>query len=260
MTSSSAGGDALLDSIGSYCSMCELFLPNAYDVWASSSGLLSRNEQNTAPADALILCRYCTAAVKRASTTGEHGLLPHRDRTFSLDASSPFIYELVTVDQILLDDDGKPLNTVQRMQYAVVVGTTAPARSTIALFALNTRYYDEAGRSIRIPKSAYDSLEDPRLRARTEAWNAATRAAARLSRAKGPLLRESVRAMIAGTGFWSTWATVLWKTLHDREMLIEVLMPPAHSSPTHAMQMGSAAANAQGAAADFSGTRSDWLS
>lgn len=214
----------------------------------------------------LLLCHNCqdSALASEAAGKGNVLLLPDRDRTFAIEDRSPFSYDLQPVERILLDDEGAPIGSPETVEMALVQGTTPAAQATIDYFTLNTPYYDPAGNVMRIPHSDYLSLVDRRVDLRTEAWQRAAVEAEKLKQADDPHLQKALRVVIAqmieGRGFWSTWATVLWRKLGDRATLAELLMPPVRISTMAKQMTATTTATATGRAGQYPATRSDWLS
>ena len=231
--------------LGFYCSTCELPLPQDAVPWHAGSATVADRAANAAGwPDLLVLCKRCTA-----SATGHPGrpatlLLPHRDRSFALGPESPMLY---------LRDEATGHVTV-------VPGSDAAA-ATIRYFSLNG-FFEPAADAAPPPadeglRALMDHL-DPRPGLRDEVWEQAAHFARRLESATGQDRQERlglVHLVAASSGFWSVWATVLWDTLRDVEVLTTVLQPPPAPPAPEALAVR-AERDLRHA---FAATRSDWL-
>ena len=228
--------DLLLDAIGSYCSTCERRLVDWAWPWDAQrqSGFTGRTSLDAWPS-LLILCGNCRDAAAAPPLTPGPLLLPDRDLTFTLSEASPFVYALQPIQRVFLDKGGAPEGPAETIEGVIVEGTTPAARATVDFFALNTAYYDATQHTLRIPRVDYESLTDRRIDARTEVWNDARTAATQLRTVRHPATRAALttilRHTIEGSGCWSTWATVLWRDLQDRQLLAALLMPPEPAGP-----------------------------
>jgi hypothetical protein len=251
-----------MDALGSYCSTCERRLTDDSRAWHAQR----RNfvASPAPPADwpeLLVLCLNCAEAAKAASAQTDALLLPDRDRTFSVNGISPFVYVLESVQLVFLDERGAPDGPPETAERALVKATNTAAQATIDYFALNTPYYDPATSTFRIPRADKFAMVDRRVDLRTEAWTTAKTFGEELRDDPEPSLRRAlstqIRQMIQGSGFWSTWATVLWQTLPEPAPITRMLLPPR---PPTVPGTTAAAQSLTGEAGRFPGTRSDWLS
>lgn len=202
--------DVVLQELGRYCAACERRLTVGAHLWDVRTGaLLGGHSVTGAWEHVLPLCAECAAAAE-GRPAGDELLLPDRHDTFALDETSPFRYE-------------------RPGAVAVVTATTERARATLLRFGLDAPFPG-----------------DPRPELRTTAW-AAAEAHAGLLRSEDGTLRalvpRQVRVAAEHLGFWSVWATVLWRELGDLDRLADVLLPPS----------------AAGRAPHFPNTRTSWL-
>jgi hypothetical protein len=185
-------------------------------------------------------------------------MLPDVDLTFRVGDDSPFTYQLESVRNIALDEFGSPLDAGETVDKALVSAKTPSAQATLDYFALNTRYYAPSDRSLRMPVADRQRVADARLDARTRAWQTATEIARDLREADDPALRRALvlssHSIVVGAGFWSTWATVLWTVVGDRDVLRDVLSPAPRPGAL------STEAAVGGQLGRIPGTRSGWLS
>ena len=234
--------DVLLDTLGRFCAACERRLPQAAIAWHTA-----RQEPIEEPLtagdwpEAIALCENCAFAAARSTIPVDGILLPDRDLTFSLAESSPLSY--VHSD----GGDGR----------IVVTPNSAAAEATTAYFALN-EHVPALGREFPLEPDA-DLLTrdwvDPRQELRTRAWGAAAKAATQIEAAPQPLrptVLGLVQTLAGDTGFWSTWATVLWDALGDPQVLEATLQSPG-LRPDSPLPAAAAIPH------PFPATRPDWL-
>jgi hypothetical protein len=94
---------------------------------------------------------------------------------------------------------------------------------------------------------------DPRKELRDRAWHHARTAAEQLAAvpdAQRGVIVPLVRTLAGDSGFWSTWATVLWESSSDPELVAAVLQPPGDATP---------GPDALAPPHPFPSTRPDWL-
>jgi hypothetical protein len=231
--------------LGFYCSLCEIALPQDAIPWhAASATVVDRGARAADWPDLLVLCRRCTAAASASAATipPSQLLLPHRDLSFTLEPTSPMRY---------VRDEATGHVTV-------VPGSDAAAAS-VRYFALNGLFApaaDELAPEEDAVRLTMDYL-DPRPGLRDQVWKQAAHFAGRLRDATGQDRQERlglVHLVARSSGFWSIWATVLWQTLGEPDVLSTILQPP--TAP---------AAAALGARPEgelnhaFASTREDWL-
>jgi hypothetical protein len=233
--------DVLLDALGRFCAACERRLPQDAVAWH-----VTREEpiEEVLTADdwpqAIPLCHNCAFAAQQSPTPVDELLLPHHDLTFTLGPDSPLAYTRPNAEERVIAEP-----------------RAESAEATAGYFALND-HVPALGGELPVHEDA-DLLTrdwvDPRLELRTRAWDVARTAGEQIAGAP-PEQRELVltlcRTLASDTGFWSTWATVLWSALADREALVRVLQPPvADDNPA----LPPDAAGPQ----PFPATRPDWL-
>ncbi len=229
--------------LGSFCAACEMPLPQEAVAWHAGDGYFpGRRATIVEWPELLALCRRCAHAAHEHGPPPPEALLPHRDLTFTLAAPSPLRYAR--------DDDGR----------VSVVAQDGRASVTVGYFALN-------GLLPRDPGPEVDDVEafrltvdyvDPRPGLREQAWKQAEYYAGEMRRSDGEergRLLATIHLVAANTGFWSVWATVLWQSLQDADVLETALLPPA--APLRAGADAVAAEPAGHHA--FGGTRRDWL-
>jgi hypothetical protein len=227
--------DVVLHALGRFCSACEQPLPQhaiAWDVerWAPLEAAATASRWGKM----LVLCEPCAdAAASTSAGTPPRIDLPDRDLTFRLGPGGSLSYELRTLRVVGAGGTLEPLGEVDRV---VAVADGAQAQRTIDAFALNTPYLDGAD-VLSLPEGRdLQEVEflDPRLELRTAAWRDAERCALLLGDATAvttarQAIETTMAAAVAHRGFWSVWATVLWRTFEDRRLLSKVLLPPEHA-------------------------------
>ncbi|NEP53076.1 MAG: hypothetical protein F6K65_31465, partial [Moorea sp. SIO3C2] len=179
----------------------------------------------------LLICGECREGAKDYNPQQrDHYLWPDSEMA----SSYPFRYvKRDNVTYKVLDAEGNLFKEEQRtFVFAETANDVATnileaAKNTIALFKLNTKYYDN--NQIIIPYQDFIDVSDLRLEQRYEAYQAATKAAGRLQRAAETLVvpggREFVDNALILTneiresmGYVSTWKTAILANL-DRETL-----------------------------------------
>jgi hypothetical protein len=220
------GKDAALVAqhvFGRFCAACERHLPEGAVAWNADTGQIAGRAATAGEWPGLLpLCPNCAAAAIAAplgAAAGASPLRPDHDPTFALQATSALAYELrpVTVGE---GDDADPV-----AERVMVVGRSAAATATIRRFALNTPFHDPARDALVLPAdTALGEVEayDPRLERRTAAWHHAHDAADALLEARPggrPAVLRTISRAVRFEGFWSAWATVLWRRLQDDAVL-----------------------------------------
>lgn len=219
---------ALQDTIGFYCSFCEM--PVYVEEGVASRFLRDLKSVPTLAEwdDLLLTCDWCRHYRRGdVSNAGEY-LWPDIDATFALDGVSPFHYTLREVDYVVQDADANVLQS-SRQTVSLITAGDPRAQNAIDLFQLNTAFFDQA--SNRFTVIAPDRIIDRRVDLRTRAWLVAQNAAAALRDAKASSEPSAYRGMVPliaslaqATGFWSVWMTVFWAALHDRDVIRDVLL------------------------------------
>ncbi len=229
--------------LGFFCAACEMPLPQEAVAWHAGEGYFpGRRATIVEWRDLLALCRRCAHAAHEAGPPPPEVLLPHRELTFTLAAPSPLRYER--------DREGR----------VSVVAQDGRADVTVDFFALNGLVARDPGPEVEDAELFRLTVDyvDPRPGLREQAWEQAELFAAELAPTEGEERRRLVRMVhlaAASTGFWSVWATVLWQSLQDADVLATALLPPA--APLRA-GAGAPGAGPVGHHA-FGGTRRDWL-
>ena len=264
----------LMHAVGEYCSFCERPLTAETWVWHKRAGTdpvvalwemflgetLIRREAGRIDRsqwrNVLLLDVNCYVAQRDRERVSPKGfLMPDEEPVcFRLDGDSPVTYDLRDV-RVVVTDAGDNVLEESVVPLVIANGHDEAANATIAHFQLNSRYFNPDRAEYRIPRSDSLSAVDRRVQQRTEVWKMATRLADIISMAGSrevgsinvPI--ENARLTIAAAGFWSTWATVLWKrTGGDRTLLRRLLLPPGLD-----WTVGPGPHN------PFPGTRRDWL-
>jgi hypothetical protein len=235
--------DVALGALGRFCSACELPLRQGGIAWdAAADRPASRRPAPALWPQLLVLCEDCAEATLHDVGTP---LRPDVDLTFTLDARSPLTYEprRLTVRAI---GSGVHLGATERV---VAVGMTLEGAATVRHYALNTPMHDPVRDEVLVPEGMTlgDAEElDPRMALRTQAWSEADTMAERLASVSDSLLDEflpSLSWIVENTGFWSVWATVLWRRLGASQPVLRLLQPRSHVRRGH----------------PFAATRGDWL-
>jgi len=259
----------LLNTFGPYCAFSEEPIFDVAVPWNRASG--QALPASIPPGDsweAILLTSPATftAWQRHRDRNLADLMMPDVDLTFRL-LDSPFTYDLETVKVTYLNDIGEPDGESETRPLAIVRGATDRARATIDLFALNSDYFAADKRELTIPRSTYLSREDPRIFLRTDTWARAAQAAdwiAEVNPNARPMLLDQVRAIVGGTGFWSVWATVLWRRFQDRDLVSRVLMEPRETAEKFATMKATSGKTppespGPGPHNVFPGTRPDWM-
>jgi hypothetical protein len=221
----------LMNHLGTHCSICERPMPDQAWVWNQDTGKTIKGKSNQADwPHLLLLCHNCHDSQKTApQELRPHLLLPDKDLTFRLDDKAELVYTLQPVSLVYLDDQGNPETAPNNVELVIVRACSPAAQATIDYFGLNTHYYNQNDNSFRIPKKDYLSMVDRRVDLRTEAWHNAQQYADYLKETDTELLinafLQQARIIIQSGGFWSTWATVMWQSFHDKTLLEKLLLP-----------------------------------
>jgi hypothetical protein len=222
------GEDAALvaqHAFGPFCAACERHLPEGAVAWNADTGQIPGRSATAGEWPGLLpLCPNCAAAAigsPLGAAAGVATLRPDRDATFALEATSALAYEL---RPLAVGGGGDDADAVA--ERVMVVPRSAAAAATVRRFALNTPFHvDPARDALVLPaETTLSEVEayDPRLERRTAAWHHAHDAADALLEAR-PEGRPAVLRMISWAvrfqGFWSVWATVLWRRSQDEAVL-----------------------------------------
>ncbi|MEM9544894.1 MAG: hypothetical protein AAGA77_02930 [Bacteroidota bacterium] len=228
--------ELLMDHHGTYCSISEEPLPDHALVINSLTGQQVKGKISSKDWPKLLLISAATAQAMNGKDPKllKKMVLPHQHDSFSVDDDSPFIYELKMVAVSKLDDDGNIVDGPQAQAKVIVSATTPEAQATIDFFELNTKYYDAEKNHLEYILTEYNARYDHRVEHRTVAWKRATHAIETYLKAKKmgmdtthlvPVLRNFVDS----TGYWSCWATVIWKLTNSKQLLEQIMQQPAES-------------------------------
>ena len=242
---------ALRETLGNYCSYCEMPLSD-YHVehlryFAEWPERISFSEWN----DLLLICNDCRNHIRvpvlnelSASTM----LWPDRDITFSIGPRSPLKYELRNVKYVVVED-GLPVSEEYKQLVFVVPNYEAgpalyqKAFNTIAHFQLNMQleYYDERANEFRIPLPVHLERLDNRMFKRTEAWFDAESTVDRLKLFDQPhpeersdvgalrrIFIDQVAMNAWYSGNWSVWMTVFYERTGDIDLMQQAFAGDVH--------------------------------
>jgi hypothetical protein len=225
---------ALQDTIGCYCSICEMPVYVGNHVMSKGKSRLAGTPPLEQWDDFLLGCEYCQLQRSTDADDGSAYLWPDVDHTFSLDDSSPFVHVLREVPFTLTDEHDAVLSTSTARLGIITANPASPdaerARRTIELFQLNTPFYDEESNTFRANRDliAYDR----RVELRSRAWYLAAEAIRTLREAEALEGRGAyfdgaltVYSNVAQqNGFWSVWMTAIWKAFGEPELLRRMLL------------------------------------
>ena len=225
--------DRLMSAIGPYCSLCERPIHDAPALWDSGRDVAVESVGQAAWEGLLVLCVNCADWQEKTSGDPAELLLPDRATTMRVRGDSPYVYTLERITLRLVDEDGSVDES--ETDAAIVGGTTPAAANTVRRFCLNTPWYDEASKTMTVPRADHLKLTDRRVELRTAAWKRAegvlpsalaARADPRLAGAFG-----AMRHLVEQTGFWSVWLTVFWRAIPDGAALLPLFAPEPRPAP-----------------------------
>jgi hypothetical protein len=231
----------LQDTIGAYCSFCEVPVNVSQAVMSKRVRQLKRVPPLSDWSNLLLACDYCQVHRTADAADLSRYLWPDTDATFSLGSASPFLYALKDVTYIVTTDtppDSGPALPGSTKQMAIVSAnpsspSVTQAQNTIDLFQLNTPFYNASTNTFTISESALQARIDPRVDLRTQAWTVAASAIATLREAKGmastaPAYYDGAvkltAALAQANGFWSSWMTTIWQAFGDSALIRAVLL------------------------------------
>jgi hypothetical protein len=223
---------ALQDTIGTYCSFCEMPVFVEEGIASRRARTLTATPTLADWDDLLLVCDWCRYYRRGDVHDPSAYLWPDTDATFCIDDTSPFLYSLRPIRYVVTDADSNVLQTTTR-PLAFVAPNPARndprAQKTIDLFQLNTPFHDAASDTFSV--SASETLVDRRVHLRTEAWGLAEKSIRALRKAREDedpssyaALAPLVASLAQATGFWSVWMTALWEAFHDRKLIRDVLL------------------------------------
>ena len=244
---------ALIDSIGHYCSYCEMSLAG-YEIehlrhlrnWPEYISMSMWS-------DLLLICNDCRANILVPELTAISTatlLWPDKDITFNV-YNSPLLYELRQIKYVVINMEEERISEEDMRLVFVVANprtdtnTYQKAINTIQHFQLNMKleYYDAATNELRIPELVHLQRADNRIFKRTEAWFDAVAAVEGLrsienedsDAALRPIIRqnylEQIGKLAKWSGNWSVWMTVLHEHLQDHELLKSAMINDPFNFP-----------------------------
>jgi hypothetical protein len=215
---------ALIDTVGSYCAFCEMSIASGGAPQSKRTGPLQKTPRDLDGWDDLLpVCCYCYAQRENSTPVSTARYLwPDVDATFTLTATSPFVYALTTVSVVVTSGEAaaaRGTNDVVLVKANPSSPDFARAQATLALYQLNTPGYDAASNTLTLSDSP--QFQDQRLDLRTQAW-ARAQAFLDLLKEAAPygdavttaLMRQATMAAQA-QGFWSVWMTAFWARYPD---------------------------------------------
>lgn len=226
---------ALQDTIGFYCSICEVPVYVGDLVISKRRSRLPGTPSLSQWDDLLLACEYCQFHRREDVPDPSAYLWPDVDATFSLDAATaPFRHVLRDVPFFVTDEHDEVVDRRVGRLGLIIANAASPdaerARRTIELFQLNTPFYDEESNTFTAPRDLLPL--DRRVELRSQAWFLAGEAIRTLreaesSQGRGPYFEGAlnVYANVAQqNGFWSVWMTAIWKAFGEIDLLRRMLL------------------------------------
>lgn len=255
-------GIHLIDAIGEYCSYCEMRL--------GGDRIVHHKLQQASPAtvckadwpDLLLICHDCRRHMTRPAITPaerDNYLWPDVHPSFSLHGDSPLVYRLRPVPYTIVDGEARESSTQEfvfvEANPAADLELQRKAANTIALFQLNSPYYDAASHTLTLSRAEHMKVECNRLQQRTLAWNKAAASADRIHRMRAlpearehsglvELLRQQITHTAHAKGNWSVWMTHFWQAFGEKDLLARTFLerpednPGFHFPGTHHDRLG----------------------
>ncbi|MBV7529891.1 hypothetical protein [Chitinophaga sp. sic0106] len=238
---SNAVHHALIESLGNYCSYCEMPLSGYHVEHLKFHAAWPEQVTFRQWDELLLICNDCRTHIRIPELNDLSAaamLWPDKDPSFSL-FNSPLKYELRKVNYIV-ENEGEIISQEMKELVFVVAAKDAgevlyeKAFNTITHFQLNMQleFYQEAKGELRVPLSVHQQRLDNRMFKRTETWFDALDSINRLKEADqandGSIpnfaaLRKLLVNQIALTawwaGNWSVWMTVFYQQTNDLELL-----------------------------------------
>jgi hypothetical protein len=236
---------ALIESLGNYCSYCEMPLSDYHIEHVRYLAEWPEHATFSQWDDLLLICNDCRAHIRTPvlnELSAASMLWPDKDPSFAL-KNSPLLYQLKKVKYVVIDEDDERVSEENKELVFVVANPEAgqvlyqKAHNTISHFQLNMKleYYDAATNELRVPLPVHMERLDNRMFKRTAAWFDAEASASQLKemnsivrrRANGELLQNAFIQQLAMTtmysGNWSVWMTVLYQRTKDAALLGRIL-------------------------------------
>lgn len=251
--------DGLIDTIGSYCSICEkpIFTDDFFLDSRLSRHILLRDIRKDDWDLILLSCFECKTQKKSTKDITRSNYMDYvwpfdLNYIFNLynDNSNyyttPFAYTLKNVN-ILKLSFSEELLIVETNPVIIENSIREKALNTIELYQLNTRYYDNKTNTLtKTPEEVRQ--QDTRLFYRTEAWKEAKQivedtdikwACSQFGKNSDNKAFETtlnfVSKMAKKTGFWSVWMTVFWQEFKNpyllHELFVETIRRPGDIVP-----------------------------
>jgi hypothetical protein len=221
---------ALQDTIGSYCSFCEMPIYVEEGVASKRRRTFHETPRLDDWDDLLLTCDWCRYYRTGDAENLDDFLWPDTGATFTLGAASPFVYSLREVDFVATDESSNVVG-IDRQSLIVVSANPAVndrrAQNTIDLFRLNSPFYDEAAGRFTVSKA--ESIGDNRPRLRMRAWRHAQKSIDALRKSMDdPIAYAGMAPLVASlaqaSGFWSVWMTELWAAFGDPKIIRDTLL------------------------------------
>lgn len=229
----------MIDSMGSYCAMCEKHIASFESLHHKVLGKLDQNILVTDIDNLLLTCNDCNVHRIQDSMNTQSAmnmLWPDIDNSFSINSSSPVKYVKRQI-RYIVEDNGKTVSD-QNKEVVLIEANEQPddelkhkTQNTIDYFKLNTSHYIAEENTIKVPIEHELAMADHRLIERNKAWSAADNASERLKAVRSitdlPVVMASFHQEITRTaqakGNWSIWMTVFSQHFPDEKDLLEKL-------------------------------------
>ncbi|WP_439515778.1 hypothetical protein [Oceanibaculum nanhaiense] len=245
-------GDAavhLADALGDYCSLCEMRLGSDLIVHHKLRQATPETVRKADWPDLLLICHDCHRHMSRHSITPEERgdyLWPDTDPSFTLHGDSPLIYRLRPVPYIIVDGDARETSAREfvfaEANPAADLELQRKAANTIALFQLNSPYYDAASHTLLLSRAEHMQVPCNRLQQRTLAWTKAAASVDRIRRMRAlpearenpglvELLRQQITHTANAKGNWSVWMTHFWQEFGEKDLLARAFLERPEDNP-----------------------------
>ncbi|MFO1430700.1 MAG: hypothetical protein U1F76_11260 [Candidatus Competibacteraceae bacterium] len=222
---------ALADTIGHYCSFCELPInvgEHVEDKRSSRAGKAARFKDWE---HLLLSCNYCQIYRRNGKINESDYLWPDIDSTFTLDNTSPLIYTYKDVNFVLSSSSCQSSETGKTKLVIVEANSGSQsyqkAKKFIDLFQLNTPDYNPTTNTLSFTDQTLATYPDRRLFLRTEAWELAQDSIKTIVEARNfqistlpyDIALVTARAVARTYGFWSVWMTAFWQVFPDANLI-----------------------------------------
>jgi hypothetical protein len=217
---------ALLDTLGAYCSFCELSIEGGGLIQTKQSGKLLRSPSLTEWPELMLTCPYCNTWRTPGSVNEAEYLWPDVDSTFTLTPTSPLLYQLKDVAVVQQGTSSTQQLVIVAANPASPSSTQSKAQNTIDLYQLNSPYYDAKTNTMTLPAEDVAGFLDFRVTYRTREWLRALTAVDSLKQALQlnfpgvvDAFVKSVAIMAQASAFWSVWMTTFWQAFQNEDLL-----------------------------------------